>query len=417
MVGFQMGLFDSLFNRRDRKIEELMTPLLAMELQEFVVADDYTVNLKHYFKFRNEEGRDEEFIVNYRRLTPGLTPGLEYLGTHLKREGEFRMLSDSGPWSPAITYLIDHGRRLAASTPPTRRHFASKVSVENPRSPNNWAQLIGEPIRSKEAPLTSVRVTEWQVHHSDTGRDGSPRSAEISRIFHISGMDGSISTVNLRIVCYLERSPFNPAGHIQIHRRLEFILWPFELPQETSFVMLLYSMDRSQGGTFDVVAAPLEADPGIAVIAKYGGKDDVENCLDAILSGKDMSFMLSNRTQTPIKCFLPNDNDFKERHDYICSRFAEIETGELVEAGQTKNKSKIINDCAELVRGNPKDHAIWMYEQTPGEFGVLLIKLDTEGKMADAWGLAAFASRSEQGAFALEVARELQIQLMDVVPN
>ena len=48
---------------------------------------------------------------------------------------------------------------------------------------------------------------------------------------------------------------------------------------------------------------------------------------------------------------------------------------------------------------------------------VLLVKLDREGKMADAWSLGNFASRSEQGAFALEVARELQIQLMDVVPN
>jgi hypothetical protein len=34
-----MGLFDNLFGRRDREIAELMNPILAMKLQEFVVVN------------------------------------------------------------------------------------------------------------------------------------------------------------------------------------------------------------------------------------------------------------------------------------------------------------------------------------------------------------------------------------------
>src|SRR5262249_54648913 len=157
---------------------------------------------KHYFRFRNKEGGDEEFIVNYR----GFNSPLEYLGTHRKRlsvDREFLMLSDHSPWSIAITYLIEYGRQLSADTSPTRGHFASRVSVENPRTPNNWAPPLGEPVRNKEDPLTSVQVTQWLVQHMDTGSDSTRRSAEISRIFHIAGMRGPISTINLRIVCSL----------------------------------------------------------------------------------------------------------------------------------------------------------------------------------------------------------------------
>jgi hypothetical protein len=63
-----MGLFDSLFNRRDREIQELMNPALAMKLREFVIVDDDPNYVKHYFKFRNKEGADEEFITVYRRV-------------------------------------------------------------------------------------------------------------------------------------------------------------------------------------------------------------------------------------------------------------------------------------------------------------------------------------------------------------
>ena len=95
-----------------------------------------TDHVKHYFRFRNKEGNDEEFIVNYRRFKSEL----EYLRTHWKRlsvDPEFRTLSERGPWSIAITHLIDKGQRLSANTRPTREHFASKVSTDTLRD-RNW---------------------------------------------------------------------------------------------------------------------------------------------------------------------------------------------------------------------------------------------------------------------------------------
>jgi hypothetical protein len=69
------------------------------------------------------------------------------------------------------------------------------------------------------------------------------------------------------------------------------------------------------------------------------------------------------------------------------------------------------------IRKHPKDYAVWMHEPNPGEFGVLLVKLDSNGSMADVWSLGSFQSRKEQGALALEIARDFQIMLSDMVPT
>jgi hypothetical protein len=225
----RMGLFSNLFNRRDREIAELMNPLLAMKLREFVIADDDPNYVKHYFKFRNKEGQDEEFITVYRRVGSQL----EYLRTMSRRAvwgPEFQTLSERGPWSMTITHLIEQGKQLSANTRPTRGHFASKFG-----------------------PLTSSQ----------------PRKPE---------------------------------------------------------------------------ARPV--------------------------------------TETPSPL------------------------------GMDAIKASFANE----VRKQPKGYAVWMQEQNPGEFIVLLVKLDSDGSMADGWSLGTFRSRKEQGAFALEVARELQISLSDVVP-
>ena len=42
-------------------MQNRLTPLLAMKLRQFVIADDDPNYVKHYFKFRNKEGEDEEF--------------------------------------------------------------------------------------------------------------------------------------------------------------------------------------------------------------------------------------------------------------------------------------------------------------------------------------------------------------------
>jgi len=237
-----MGFFSDLFNRGNRRlVENLMNPLLEMKLQEFVIADDDAVYMKHYFRFNNKEGKDEEFVVVYRRFDPEL----HYLHTHWKRVGEdpdFRTLSERGPWSIPITYLMELGKRLSATTRPTRGHFVSKVSAGVLRDPNWVPPAAAEPtVKPGEAPLP--------------------------------------------------------------------------------------------------LAQPKDASP-----------------------------------QKPI-----------------------------------------ISNFADEVRKNPKGYAVWMYEPNPGEYAVLLAKLDSKGEMVDGWEIKSLPTRTEQGAFALDVARDLQIKLMDVV--
>jgi hypothetical protein len=228
-----MGLFDSLFNRRDREIQELMNPALAMKLREFVIVDDDPNYVKHYFKFRNKEGADEEFITVYRRVGSHM----DYLRTMSRRAvwgPEFQTLSESGPWSMTITYLIEQGQRLSATTRPTRGHFAAKIESF---TPSQRAKTEARPV-------------------------AQPKPADTP-------------------------SPVN----------------------------------------MDAVRA---------------------------FSGE--------------------------------------------------------------VRKNPKGYTVWMHEPNPDEFAVLLVTLDGDGSMTGGWSLGSFSSRKEQGAFGLEVARELQISLNDLVP-
>jgi hypothetical protein len=235
ILGVRMGLFDKLFNRRDREIAGLMNPLLAMKLKEFVLVDDDAVYVKHYFKFRNKEGKDEEFITVYRRVGSQL----EYLRTVSRRAvwgPEFQTLSESGPWSMTITYLIEQGQRLSANTRPTRGHFASKIGPSTP----------SQPTKSEARPVAQPR--------------------------------------------------------------------PAETPSPVSMEAIRESFSNE-------------------------------------------------------------------------------------------------------IRKHPKCYAVWMHEPNPGEFVVLLVTLDSDGSMTGGWSLGSFSSRKEQGAFALEVARELQISLNDVVPT
>jgi hypothetical protein len=164
----KMGLFDSLFNRRDREIRQLMNPALAMKLREFIIVDDDPNYVKHYFKFRNKEGEDEEFITIYRRLGSQL----DYLRTMSRRAvwgPEFQTLSERGPWSMTITYLIEQGWRLSANTRPTREHFASKVGPFAPPQPTNPEARPRRQPRPAETP-SSVNMDAIRASFSNEVR-------------------------------------------------------------------------------------------------------------------------------------------------------------------------------------------------------------------------------------------------------
>jgi hypothetical protein len=121
-----MGFFSDLFNRGNHRVETLLNPLLGMKLQQFVIADDDPVYMKHYFQFKNKEGKNEEFVVILRRFDPELL----YVHTHHRRAGEsFFITLSERVWSISISHLIELGKSLSATTHPTTGHFVSNVSA------------------------------------------------------------------------------------------------------------------------------------------------------------------------------------------------------------------------------------------------------------------------------------------------
>jgi hypothetical protein len=146
-----MGFFSDLINRR--RVAHALNPLLSMKLQEFVIAvDDDTDFVNHFFRFRNKEGMDEEFIVAYRRFDPPSGP-LHYLRTHWRRYGvdaEFRTLNEDSGWSIPINYLIQLGEQFSATTGPSKGHFASTVSAGILRN-RNYVAPAAEPTVKREA--------------------------------------------------------------------------------------------------------------------------------------------------------------------------------------------------------------------------------------------------------------------------
>jgi len=409
-----MGLFDSLFGRRDREIAELMNPVLGMKLIEFVISNDDPNYVKHYFKFRNKNGEDEEFVTIYHRAGSQL----EYLRTMSRRNvwgPEFQTLSESGPWSMTITSLLERGQQLSANTNPTRGHFSAKIGASTPLEPVRVTASPSQPVTgaARQRPRVSADASEWQVQRKE-GIEGSSQSEEISQTYHYSGLNGPSAKAVLRLVCTVACTPDAQKQQVIVHRRLRFYLRPFSLPHEAPFTLRLYTTDQSLGGTFSVVAAPDYGENETAVIARYAGKDDVTKCLEALMSGKHMTFTLADKTETLVELPLPSDQVFKEIYEDACKRLAELETA----SGTVAQRPAPLSAYSEMVRKNPKGYAIWLYETDAKELQVLLVKLNDDGSnMDDAWSLGTFSSSSEQSTFGLEAARYFHIKLMDVVPT
>lgn len=200
-----MGLFDDIFGggkRRQREMDELMNPLLAYRLQHFVAFTADPSYLRHWFSFINKEDQIEEFITNY-----GVIDGhASYIRTHWKKPGDdfFVTLSERGPWSIPITFLIELGKRLPANTmapethparnvsPGPQRHPDWRPSDETPgpspaNSPHQWQPIRPpEPPRPPERDLDGFAIGE--VLHF-----GPLRSmARITGIEEYEGLDGTM---------------------------------------------------------------------------------------------------------------------------------------------------------------------------------------------------------------------------------
>jgi hypothetical protein len=119
-----MNFFRNIFSRRKSSFTDtILNPLLGMKLQEFVVAGD-SMRVKHYFRFKNKEGKDEEFVV----CSDCFDGELIYSRTLYRRTGEadFSQLGEPSGWSISISHLIELGRNLSAKTRPAKDHFTSR---------------------------------------------------------------------------------------------------------------------------------------------------------------------------------------------------------------------------------------------------------------------------------------------------
>jgi hypothetical protein len=84
-----------------------------------------------------------------------------YLRTHWKQPGEdfFVTLSERGPWSAPITFLIDLGRRLPVNTLSPETHPARNVSP-GPQYHPNWKPPAGT---APTAPKPPLAVSPYQL--------------------------------------------------------------------------------------------------------------------------------------------------------------------------------------------------------------------------------------------------------------
>ena len=161
-----MGLFDNIFGgkaRREREMDELMNPLLGYRFQHFVAFTADPSYVRHWFSFINKQGQIEEFITNY-----GVIDGrASYVRTHWKKPGDdfFVTLSERGPWSIPITFLIELGKRLPVNTMAPATHPARNVSPGPQRHPD-WTPAPDATPR-KAPPIresNGFRVNEFVVY-------------------------------------------------------------------------------------------------------------------------------------------------------------------------------------------------------------------------------------------------------------
>lgn len=100
-----------------------------MKLQHFVAIPSERNFVRHWFQFKTREEKLEEFIVVWMVFEDRAI----YHRTLWMRVGidsEFRVLSERGPWSIAIGFLQELGKRLPANTQSPVGHHAATVPID-----------------------------------------------------------------------------------------------------------------------------------------------------------------------------------------------------------------------------------------------------------------------------------------------
>ena len=179
----------------------------------------------------------------------------------------------------------------------------------------------------------SAVSNNWHVKRENGGINGPRPKDEFSRVYGFSERLRPDGDVMLGIVCAFESaglvigSGHDGHSNLSINRHLDIYLSPLRLSHETEFVLKLFTVDKSSGGSFEVRASPVVGTDSV-LLAKYGkGRRDSAAILDVLMLGKDITFELAHQGESLLLLHLENDFEFKRLSEETYKRFAELEFG------------------------------------------------------------------------------------------
>ena len=176
----------------------------------------------------------------------------------------------------------------------------------------------------------SSKISQWQVRRVGKGGEGRPPNVELSRSYQLSDVSSPDSTIVIGFICTIENVGFiastnTEPSHLSVKRRVRIFFRPLRLSHETPFTVELFTNDRLEGGKFDVRAFPIGKRDAVVFDEIGRHHEDTATLLDAIASGKDMTFALAYNSELLGQYHLQNDSEFRRLCEETYSQFAKFE--------------------------------------------------------------------------------------------
>jgi hypothetical protein len=173
-------------------------------------------------------------------------------------------------------------------------------------------------------------VSQWQVKRESSAIDGRPPKVELSRSYTFSEAPTPDSSATLELVCTIVSAGLvtgssSVPGRLNIDRQLRIFFRPLRLKRRISATFELFTTDRSEGGKLTVYASPIGHGDTVLLAANGRSRLDTAALLSAIMSGKDMTFMLAHEARPLIQFHLNNDLEFRRLCEETYKQFIELE--------------------------------------------------------------------------------------------